>query len=237
MPPELDRQAHYAIKITGVGGAGGGKYAGIIGRGTCTAVLAGTLTEPEGVTFSSDDTCLVLNKFENGLSGVHLLANDTYHTGMFVGMWNATPIVEIDSPPSVTVFAVLCYKTGGAAGDIDTDCAFVYTIKDERGETLGTGLSPARLRIPKCEYFAPADGSRGTGFYSGTTFVLLSVEEERPKGDIVSIPAAADGGDADTILNVDDANYKFRAKLRRVNVLEVGALGDWDDWYTGGACP
>jgi len=209
------------VKITGAA-SGGGKYVGRIIGGRSTAVTSGNLAMPEGMTEPpSDQTCLILNAWEDG-SGVHLLRNGTCHVGRIVGMTEGgLPIVAIDREPDTIAFKVKVTRDGGQAGDINQTCSFTYAVTNERDEVLSTGLTPDVGRIPNCEYFEPEAGSPGLGYYDAGGFHLHSVAQERPTGDIVTLPVSAEW---------DATAHGIRLKTRKMNVLEVDPNFD-ADWF------
>jgi hypothetical protein len=89
------------------------------------------------------------------------------------------PRSRISRRPPQLLFAVKCFKDGGAAGSSSTTCSWTYTAKLEAGFQLGTGLSPERLRYPNTPYETPnAGGVWGAGFFDKNgDFVLWDANE------------------------------------------------------------
>lgn len=92
--------------IVQIGGAagGGGKYTGQILVGDSTAVSAGNLAMPEGLSASSGPSALILNEEENGLTG-NRIAPGSYAVGQIAGNSNGTAIVVIRGGSGATAGA------------------------------------------------------------------------------------------------------------------------------------
>lgn len=76
--------------------AGGGKYNGRILTGDSTAVAAGTLNMPEGMTVPGADDALILNLMENG-TVTHDLAVSGFHFGTTAGTSAGKTVVIINA--------------------------------------------------------------------------------------------------------------------------------------------
>jgi hypothetical protein len=83
------------VRITG-NASGGGKYNGRILTGTSTAVAAGTLAMPAGMTVPGADNALILNLYEDGKITHDLVAN-TFHIGVPAGVSAGKTVVHIQS--------------------------------------------------------------------------------------------------------------------------------------------
>lgn len=81
------------VKITGTA-AGGGKYTGRILTGSSSALAAGNLSMPEGLSVPPTDNALILNEEEDGLSG-HRLAVPCYAVGSVAGVSQGLNVVMI----------------------------------------------------------------------------------------------------------------------------------------------
>lgn len=87
-------------------------------------------------------------------------------------------------PAGVVTFGVKVFKTGGSAGSATTQCTFVYTVKDESGVVLGTGMTPAKLRPAAGPFAAPPDGSWGLAFRAADNTLVLWDPNEVPAVEV-----------------------------------------------------
>ncbi len=80
-----------------------------------------------------------------------------------------------------SLFAVICIKDGGAAGDGTSTCSWTYTVKTIAGKEIGTTKSPDKPRIANVEYEVPnALGVRGIAYIDAGGGVRLYDVCERP---------------------------------------------------------
>lgn len=177
-----------AFKIAS-NGTGGGKYQLTLLTGDSTAALTGDLNMPEGMTEDADNSAVGVNMAEDG-STTHILPAGVYGIGVITGYTGAgIPIVMFDLMTNLVIRGTAT-KTGGAAGSLASasDCAFVYTIAGPAGNTLATGVSPEKARIPSCAYTVPT-GAQPARLYQDSSGVwhLLDVLTERPVTAIKTI--------------------------------------------------
>jgi hypothetical protein len=101
------------VFISGAAG-GGGKYAGQLLVGDSTAVTAGNLSMPEGMSDSSGPAALILNEEESGLAG-HRIAPGSYAVGKIAGNPSGSPVVVIRGGSGATASpTALGGGTGGS---------------------------------------------------------------------------------------------------------------------------
>jgi hypothetical protein len=102
------------VQIGGAAG-GGGKYTGQVLVGDSSAVSAGNVAMPEGLSTSSGPSALILNEEENGQTG-HRIAPGSYAVGQIAGNSNGTAIVMIRGGSGATAGAT-GLGGGGASPD------------------------------------------------------------------------------------------------------------------------
>lgn len=80
--------------------------------------------------------------------------------------------------PPIGLFPVKVGKTGGDAGDLTTQCSFVYAVWDRQGNVLGTNMTPLKPRPALGPLVAQTGSSHyGLGFYDGSAFYLWTAGE------------------------------------------------------------
>jgi hypothetical protein len=97
---------------------GGGKYMGRLLTGGSTAVAAGDLAMPEGMSIPSADNALILNEEEDGLDG-HRLSIPCFAVGQIAGSQSGLTVVMIRGALGAT--ASPAALGDGSAGSIDPD--------------------------------------------------------------------------------------------------------------------
>lgn len=103
---------------------------------------AAAVAMPE--VYQDGGAVLVINAAGNESVGVA----GTYARGWFAGSVKVGgtryQIVMIGDRPGL--FEAYLTQTGGVAGDDTSKCTFTYTVKNEAGDTLGTGVAPIANR-------------------------------------------------------------------------------------------
>jgi len=183
-------QANVVVQVgTQSGGSGdtasgyGGKYNGTLYSGkSSVAPTAGNFSS--GALSIGPTNCFVCNLAEVG--GTNWVPNNSWALGLVVGETTEDtprPIVYIwISPPNPLVACEVTDDGSGSNGSATTAATYKYNVKDLSGSTIATSLTPAKPR----PFGASGLGAviqntsvpaYGTGFYSGSTFVLWECGE------------------------------------------------------------
>jgi hypothetical protein len=102
------------------------------------------------------------------------------------GAW--VTLIDLAGAATKSFFAVRVLKTGGAAGNKTTQCAFVYTVKDLDGNVMNkkrdgsgdpaTGMTPDKPRPSVGKMVAPPDDTYyGLAFWHGEDLTLWDAGE------------------------------------------------------------
>jgi hypothetical protein len=167
--------------ISGSGEYYNGTYSGGYGSGTNAFTSAGNLTDLQlGITNTSS-ACTIVNVGSPDDWSHHMLpipSGDADNpilmltpTGMTDPHKSNRPIFLVNYTSDL--YYVALTQTGGSNGTQTTAASWTYTMKNENGETLGTGVSPATTRPNGTQVAA----TYGSARWNGSTWILVSLNE------------------------------------------------------------